>query len=336
MAIQGKKKADLDINTILDKVSEFSIYSYYMPNKDWKLNEITHSPFSKDKNPSFIIGTKLGHITHIAFNDTDKRGDCFEFVKQLFSLSTLNDVLERIDQDMGLGIKGVKKDYEKIVATYDQPEVTKRNSFIQVSTRAFTKDELAYWNLYHQDITDLRDNNIYSIKALYFNRSKFPLKDGELRFGYYYPEGGFWKIYFPYNERKRKWFGNVPLQTSWGTENLRKDKNSLICKSKKDYMVSKKVHPYVCGIQNESLAAFSMEFIEEVKEKSDEVFYGGDSDKPGKEASFAITKAFSLKHINPPDPLLQECCKDFADMGRFKGLKELENHFLKKKLIKSL
>src|SRR5688572_15404557 len=109
MPITGKKKTELTMDVILSKVSEFDIYKWYMPTKDWKLNDVTHSPFSSDSNPSFLIGNKFGNLTHIAFNDTSKRGDCFSFVKQLYNLATLNDVLEKIDFDMGLGIRGVKK-----------------------------------------------------------------------------------------------------------------------------------------------------------------------------------------------------------------------------------
>jgi len=336
MGIHGKKRMNLSMDVILSKVSEYDIYRHYMPTKDWKLNDVTNSPFGPDENPSFLIGNKFGSLTHIAFNDTSKRGDCFSFVKQLYNLASLNDVLEKIDSDLGLGIRGVKKDYQTVIGTYKQPEITKRNSFIQVVTRKFTNEELAYWAQYYQTIDDLRANNIYSIKELFFNRQKFPLKDTELRFGYFYPNGGFWKIYRPTANKKSKWMGNVPLQTPWGIENLRKGENSLICKSLKDYMVCKKVFPYVCGIQNESLEAFSEDFIEKVKESSDTVFYGGDSDNPGKKASYAITGTFGFKHINPPDNLLESCCKDFADMGKIRGLEEVKKHFLIKNLIKSL
>lgn len=329
--IKGKKKEELSMDSILSKVSDFQIYSHYMPYKDWELNQVTNSPFCEDKNPSFLIGNKFGGITHVAFNDPHKRGDCFSFVKQLFNLSSLNDVLEKIDFDLGLGIRGIEKDYKSEVSKYEQPITTKRNTLIQVVSRKFTKEELQYWNEYHQDITDLRDNDIYSIKSLYLNKKKFPLKETEIRFGYYH-EGGYWKIYFPFAKNKKfKWIGNVPLQTSWGLNNLNKDHNSLIAKSRKDYMVCRKVIPYVCGVQNESLAAFSEEFVQELKANSKVVYYGSDSDVPGKKASYAITQAFGFKHINPEDRLLPDC-NDFACWGKTEGLGKLKEHFIKKGL----
>lgn len=337
MAIGGKKKIELTMDSVLEKVSDYDIFRWYMPTKDWKLNEITYSPFRNEKNPSFIIGNKRGYISFIDFGNTEFRGDCFTFVKKMYNLANLDEVLKKIDADFGLGISsGIVKDYKKITGEYKQPEIVKRNTLIQVVTRKFTGEELAYWNTYHQDLADLRANNIYSIKSLYLNKKIYHLKDTELRFGYFYPSGGYWKIYVPYAKKKNKWIGNVPLQTSWGTENLLKGENSLICKSLKDYMVCKKVFPYVCGVQNESLSAFSEKFVETLKSLSPIVFYGGDSDNPGKKASYEITNAFKFKHINPPDYLLNDCCKDFADMGKFKGLNAIKEHFIKKNLIQNL
>ena len=328
--IKGKLKTELTMDTVLSKVSEYDIYRLFFGNFD--LNQVTCNHLRGDKTPSFIIGNKYGHISHFDFGDKEWRGDAFNLVQQIHRCD-LNTALKIIDREFGLGLTNAPvKEYKQITGAYKQPEVTKRNTLIQVISRKFTKEELSYWNEYYQDIQDLLNNNIYSIKTLYFNRQKFPLKDTELRFGYFYPEKQAWKIYFPFKEKKKKWLGNVPLTTHWGTENLKKGHNSLIAKSLKDYMVCKKVTPYVCGVQNESLAAFSEEFVQKVKDNSDTVYYGGDSDKPGKEASYAITQGFGFKHINPEDRLLPEC-NDFACWGKNEGLKKLEEHFIKKGLI---
>ena len=334
MGITGVKRVTLTPESILRKISEYDVFMYYMPDKTWKLNQVTLSPFRKERNPSFVIGNKSGNLSFIDFADTSKRGDCFHFVKLLFNISTIDEVLKMIDRDFGLGISSGKDvgKYKMIVGNYKQPEeLGKRYSLIQVKTRKFTNEELAYWNSYHQDISDLRENNIYSISKLYLNRQSFPLKETELRFGYLYD--GHWKIYVPYTTNKRgKWLSNVPLSTAKGLENLRPDKNTLICKSLKDYMVCRKVYPHVCHIQNESTAALSDEVVEFIKNNSKEVFYGGDSDVPGKKASFAITESFGFRHINPPDNLLPEV-KDFADWAKLKGLEVIRLHFRKKGLF---
>lgn len=326
--IKGKLKEELTMDSILGKISEYDIYKFYFG--DFTLNEVTCNHLRGDNNPSFIIGNKYGHISHFDFGDPTWRGDCFSLVKQIFDIIDLNSVLEKIDLDFGLGFRGIQKDYKKVVSEYKQPEVTKRNTLIQIMTRKFTKEELSYWNEYFQDITDLRNNHIYSIKTAYLNNKKFPLKDTELRFGLYYD--GFWKIYRPFSGKKSKWVSNVPLQTSWGIENLNKEHNSVIAKSRKDYMICRKILPYVTGIQNESLAAFSNEFVDKVNQNSKIVYYASDSDIPGKKASYSITEAFGFKHINPEDRLLPNI-KDFSDWAKQEGLKKVEQHFKLKELI---
>ena len=332
--ITGKKRETLTIEAVLKKLTPYDVFRWYMPTKDWKLNHVTLSPFRNERNPSFIIGNKHGTLSFVDFGDTSKRGDCFKFVQLLFNLRSIDDVLKMIDRDFGLGISSGKStgEYKKITSEYKQPEADKRYSMIQVVTRKFTNEELAYWNAYHQDLQDLKDNNIYSIKKVYLNKQLFSINDNELRFGYFYD--GHWKIYRPFADRKRKWLSNVPLTKSYGLKNLNNEHNSLICKSLKDYMVCKKIYPHVCHVQNESLASFSEETIDFINKNSKDVFYGGDSDKPGKDASFAITREFGFNHINPPDNLLPNI-KDFADWGKEKGLEELKNHFIKKRLFGS-
>lgn len=336
--IQGQKRITLTPEAILNLVSAYDIFRFYMPDHNWRVNQVTLSPFPRpgrgiEKNPSFLIGTRGGDIHFIDYADSSKRGDAFTFVKLLHNMISMDDVLKMIDKDFGLGISSKSLvDYKKIVSEYKQPEeLGKRYSLIQCVTQKFTNEELKYWSDYHQSLEDLRTNNIYSIKELYLNKCRFPLRDNELRFGYLY-EGGWWKIYMVEREKKRKWLSNVPLTTTYGLNNLQLDKNTLICKSLKDYLVCRKVYEHVCHIQNESLAAFSHETVDYINEHSCNIFYGGDSDEPGKKASYNITNAFGFKHINSPDRLLPEI-NDFAGWGKLEGLLPLEQHFKLKGLI---
>ena len=331
--IKGEKRVSLSKEAIFSKITPYDIFRYYMPDTKWKLNVTTHSPFRQDKRPSFVIGNRDGTILFIDFADSTKKGDCFKFVQLLYNIP-LSEAMRLIDRDFGLGIvaKNNVGEYQRIISEYEAPEIVveKKYAKIQVVTRAFTNAELEYWNQYHQSEDDLKANNVYAVKKVYLNREQLIMQEKEMMFGYLY--GDRWKIYVPYpSTTGRKWLSNVPLVTTKGLENLRPDKNTLICKSLKDYMVCRKIYPHVCHIQNESTAAFSDDTVEFIKNNSKQVFYGGDSDRPGKKASFQITKSFGFKHINPPDELLPEV-KDFADWGKQKGLEVIQNHFIKKGL----
>jgi len=332
--IKGVKKTMLSMDAILSRISEYDIFRYYMPTHDWKLNVVTYSPFRKENNPSFVIGNKLGYLSFIDFADTSRRGDCFNFVQILFNLRDNSEVLKLIDKDFNLGFaSGVySDDYKKIVSEYKQPqEIGKRYSLIQATTRKFTQEELAYWAEYHQDIQDLRDNNIYSIKTLYLNKSKFPLKENELRFGYLY--GASWKIYRPFADKKSKWMpNNVPITTMDGLQDVEDCKIAFINKSKKDYMVMKKIFPCSCAVQNEGVGCFSHENVEYLKANSDQQILSFDSDVTGVQNSQQITKLFDFGYCNVPKKYLTEGIKDWADLAKIYGMKTVEQ-ILKQKGI---
>jgi hypothetical protein len=331
--IQGKKRQELTVRAILDKISDYDIFRMYMPDKSWKLNQVTYSPFRKENNPSFLIGNRKGYISFIDFADTSLRGDCFTFVKLLYGFNNLYDALKMIDKDFGLGIIGAPtEEYKKIVAEYKQPEITKRNSLIQVVTRKFTNNELEYWNSYHQSVDDLRANNVYAIKKVFLNKQLFYTKETEMVFGYLYD--GHWKIYRPYGDKKNKWVpNNVPITAMDGKEDIINCNTAFINKSKKDYMVMKKVFPCSCAVQNEGLGCFSPENVEYLKANSDSQILSFDSDVIGVQNSQQITKLFDFGYANVPRKYLKEGIKDWADLARTHGMDAIKDYLIKKGLL---
>ncbi len=332
--ITGRKKVKLTPDSILEKISDYDIYKMYMPHQNWKINVVTYSPFRNEKNPSFIIGYRGGALRYCDFGDSSKKGGCFNFVMMLFNVG-LNDALLMIDRDFDLGIisGSSTKNYERIVSDYAQPTATsKREFFIQVKTRKFTHEELAYWNAYYQDIDDLRANNVYSIDTVYLNKQKFPLKDSELRFGYLYE--GHWKIYRPFADKKNKWMpNNVPITMMDGLDDIRDCDVAFINKSKKDYMVMKKIFPCCCAVQNEGMGCFSEENVEYIKENSERQILSFDSDETGVKNSQLVTNRYGFEYCNVPRIYLDEGIKDWADLARIHGLKTIEKYLTQKEII---
>jgi DNA primase len=334
--ITGEKKVfeRLNFETVLSKISEYDIFRWYMPNKKWEVNRTTHSPFRNESRPSFTIYSKDGKLFYLDFSDPHYRGNCFNFIMQLFNVGYI-ECLEMIDRDFNLGIRIKKRDdlpsYTEIVSKYEQPEkLEKKYSHVQVIARKFTNEELEYWNQYHQDIQDLKDNNIYSIKKLYLNRSIIHLKETELRFGYFYD--GHWKIYRPFS-KDSKWFpNNTPITTMDGKDNLDKTKMAFINKSKKDYMVMKKIYPHSCAVQNEGVACFSEENVDFLKHNSSSQILSFDSDVAGVKNSKMVTEMFNFDYCNVPKYYLQEGIKDWADLAKKYGMQIIE-HYLKQKFI---
>lgn len=333
--IKGVRRTSLTAEAILDKISDYDIFRFYMPHQNWRINSVTNSPFRKDNHPSFLIGYKSKNLTFIDFGDSSIKGDCFEFVKKLFRLPTFDDALRMIDRDFDLGIAtGTStQNYVRIISDYAQPTSTmKREYFIQVKARKFTHEELAYWNEYYQDIDDLRENNVYSIDTVYLNKKKFPLKDTELRFGYLYE--GHWKIYRPFADKKTKWMpNNVPITMMDGLQDIKDCDVAFINKSKKDYMVMKKIYPCCCAVQNEGMGCFSEENVAYLKENSDRQILSFDSDETGVKNSQQITDKFGFEYCNVPRIYLGEGIKDWADLARVHGLKTIEKYLTQKDII---
>jgi len=332
--IKGNTKVDLTIDSILARITPFDIFMFYMPNK-WKVNESCLSPFRKENHPSFSINNRLGNLSFIDFTNTKYKGDCFTFVKMLFNLNNIDDVLKMIDKDFNLGIHNGKlgQEYKIITQKYEQPEVEgKRYSLVQVLTRAFTKEELAYWNEFHQDISDLRKEHVYSIDKVYLNKRLFVLKDTELRFGYYYD--GHWKIYRPHAPKAYKWVpNNVPITHLEGKNNIINVENAFINKSKKDYMVIKKLYPSTCAVQNEGMACFSNDNIEFLKANSKKQTLSFDSDIPGVTSSLDVTAKFGFDYCNVPRLYLKEDIKDWADLAKAHGMNTVEKCLIDKGIL---
>lgn len=330
MSISGPKKKELTMDTILERTSELEIFSHFMPDKNWKLNEATLSPFRSERNPSFVIGNKSGYISYIDFGRQEYRGDCFNFVKQLHNLANLDSVLKLIDKDMKLGITEGFEVRKSVPIKIEKQEITKKNTLIQIITRKFTKQELDYWAQYYQDIEDLRAENIYSIKKAFLNRKLLSLD--ELRFGYLY-DNKYWKIYQPLSNKKKKWLTNAPLTLMDGLENIKECNVAWLTKSKKDKMVLRKLYSCVASTQNESIACFSPENVDYIKKNSKRQVVLYDNDETGVHSCQEITKKFDFGYCNVPKKYLSEGIKDFSDLAKVHGLQVVEEVLKQKNLI---
>jgi len=330
-----KKQLPLRPERLLEKVSEYDIFRYYMPRTDWQVNVVTLSPFRNERSPSFIIGNKHGRLTFIDFGDTSKRGSCFDFVRMMFNVN-LDEALKMIDRDLGLGMTRSTntQEYKRIISDYKQPiKVDKIYTSVQAVVRRFTNEELAYWAQYHISEDELKANNVYSLSKVYLNKQLVTSSLDELRFGYLYDDR--WKIYRPFAKEKRyKWVpNNVPITAMDGKDDIKECDVAFINKSKKDYMVMKKLFPCSCAVQNEGLGCFSVENVEYIKSNSASQILSFDSDVTGVENSQQITQMFNFGYCNVPRKYLSQGIKDWADLAKAHGMQAIEDYLKEKQLL---
>jgi DNA primase len=108
---------------------------------------------------------------------------------------------------------------------------------------------------------------------------------------------------------------------------------AFINKSKKDYMVMKKLFPCSCAVQNEGLGCFSVENVEYIKSNSASQILSFDSDVTGVENSQQITKIFDFDYCNVPRKYLSQGIKDWADLARVHGMQAIEDYLKEKQLL---
>ena len=331
--IQGVKKKELTANMVLEHITVEDIYYKYYGK--FTVNKICKNWMRKEDEPSFVIGNKTGILRHYDFSDFKWRGNCFNFVMQLYNCN-FHEALKIINDDFGLNLLGISDGIKREIVKYTPEVIVKQYSTIQMKVRKFTEEELKYWKSYGISESELKEEKIYSIKELYLNKQRFPLPEDELRFGYLY--GDRIKTYRPRSLAKVKWLpNNVPITQLDGKEfidSLEEPCEVLwITKSKKDYMVLKKLFPYVIATQNESIGCFNKANVDWIKSKSKRQILIFDADKPGVNNSLQITKQFGFDYFNVPRSYLSDGINDPSDLVRLYGIDKLEMLLIKKGLL---
>ena len=333
--ILNKKSEYIDKEFILEKITEYDIFRYYMP-VPFTVGDKCRSPFTKQKTGSFGIFKSREH-NRLFYQDFDPeqsqyRGDCINFVMQYLGISNINDALEQIAKDFGL-IDGTDK-YKEIKKQYVQPILDNRlSTLIHVQAKAYDKKALAYWNRWNIDLEQLKRERIYNVDKWWLNRRRQLEVPGELCFAYWFPTG--FKILRPDRPADEKWRNNVGKIVE-NIDYVRNYDRVVITKSRKDRLVLTNCLPkeiLVVNTQNETIGCFPDDLIPLLAGKK--VWIAFDTDSPGKEASRELQKKIEGSlHINVPDQFLEEQgIKDWADLYEEYGKYPIVEHFKKKRVL---
>lgn len=226
---------ELDKTSVLEHLDFRDIYSFYL-GKDLVYNRAFSSPFRQDKNPSFIINGSTGIYKDFATGDS---GDCFSFVKKLYSVN-FYDALKQIVHDLGIADK-----FNIIERTIQKSKklkvenVSKRGSLhgdfnLQVKLRKFKQCDLDYWNSYGISLKYLKAGRIYPISHYFINGKQFIAE----KYAYVYVEvkDGVesYKVYQPLSHHMKWINGNTfAVWELWRTLPKTHDK-LIITSSRKD------------------------------------------------------------------------------------------------------
>lgn len=336
--IEVPKKLNIDF--ILSKISDAMIWGYYFGKFD--LKSVYPSKFGagkhKDRNPStgFYISS-AGKIIYNHFNGNEPKMDCFAFVARLYNCS-ISDAIKRIAADFGLVTGQATPMADRVLkdlAAFDKSY--KKETRIHVVPGKWSEQDRDFWKSYHITKQELENEGVYPIKKLYINDIFIPNKNNSMRFALTvsYKNELRIKVYSPGGTDTLKWVSNIPLDRPFGINTLNKQGAfSVTTKSVKDMIILKKFLPSVLASQNESKSAMSEETCKKLWFYFDDNNYiAWDCDDPGF-AAMDEMETLGFKTIRIPKELYeQEGIKDFADLAKEKGLKEVENLLRQNELI---
>lgn len=294
---------------ILSKVSDYDIYDYYLP--DYTPGKgCTNSPLRQDGIPSFGVfyADRYGIWIHKDLK-TGEIGNCFTFVRDLFSYGTYNEALLRIAKDFGITESNVSMK-QKVVP---KPSSSYGKITINVFERQYKDYDIQYWNQFAitKDVLDLY--NVKAVNYLTFNSDYSTWSSPITKYTYAYPElkDGIltYKIYQPFNKEK-KWINNYKPGTHSGYEQLPSTGDILIItKSMKDVMsIYGTTGMSAIAVQSES-ASMKQEVFEEYKSRFTELRLLFDNDDAGKNLSKKFSDKYGISEIILPSNYE----KDYSD-----------------------
>jgi len=187
------------IQEIIDSIDEFSVFTHYtgaspIPNVKYS------SPFNLDKTPSFGYYSKDNKIRFKCFS-SGKGGDCIDLVMLLYNL-TYSEAVYRIYKDLK------NNTYSSVERNSKLSVFVESDCEIQFKIQPFTDTDVAYWSMFHIQISTLIYFNVSSCKELWlFGRlwNKYHHKDPM----YIYNINGRIKSYRPLGSKENKFRSNT-------------------------------------------------------------------------------------------------------------------------------
>ena len=224
-----KTAITMSLRDLLEKVSDYDIYSYYLGSI--KPKKLINSPLRPDdKIPSFaIFPSKTGGML---FKDhgTGEAGNALKFLKLYKNIQTREE-LERELLKIVKWINPTQTTRKAVRVTENASE-----TLIGIVRQPFTEIDKQYWKQFHISLDTLRKFNVFSIKYFLCNNVvRGVYKDDNPMYAYKVDDK--FKIYRPLASKYIKWRTNLTNINIQGYDQLPEFGNILIItKSLKDVM----------------------------------------------------------------------------------------------------
>ena len=230
----------LDEESILERVDEYSIYSFYIGD-ELELGAAYNSPLREDDNiPSFAL---FLYKNKIFFKDhaLGMSGTVLTFVKELFRYTTQLDAMSRINEDFELNLLGGNPN---IKALGNKPKLCSgykiKDKLIAIKVNSVTTNSTEYLKFYENYgilPSVLKDYNVTEIDIIQYVYKKSTLVIYPKLLTIAYRIYQKYKIYTPYGNKSNKFLNNYLISYVEGYLQLKYKHNFLIItKSLKEIM----------------------------------------------------------------------------------------------------
>ena len=324
---------NVDINFILNNVSEYDIWKRYCSNFE-EIDKPFLSELYNDRNPACRI--KHNKFNKLIYKDfgTGDTYSCFDYIQIKYSCN-FKESLKIVYNDFKLG--SIKYDILPQLVLNNQPEVIKtvNKSFIEIVPQPFKLVDYDYWMQYGIPLTLLEDYDVFSCRIVYLHTKDgrtitFNYRDDNPIYAYRFcNEGKYsYKIYFPLSkDKKHKWLFSGGSSTDIeGYDNLPLHGEKLILtKSLKDCMVYNLLGLPAISLQGET-NKLSIDFVNKLLKRFNEIVVNYDNDEEGIRGSKRLNQQYGFKYFYTDD------YKDLSDYTKDRGLlsaKEMINNKLK-------
>lgn len=226
-----KTAITMSLRDLLDKVSDYDIYSYYLGS--FKPKTLMNSPLRPDdKIPSFAIFP--GKTGDLLFKDhgTGEAGNALKFIKLYKGIQTRDELEREL-----LRIVRKQNPNQQVRTRVTTKSSSEYLTDIGVVRQPFTEVDKKYWKQFHISQDTLKKFNVNSIKYFLCNGVvRGTYKEDNPMYAYKVYER--FKIYRPLASKYTKWRTNLTNRHVQGLAELPKEGGNLliITKSLKDVM----------------------------------------------------------------------------------------------------
>ena len=314
----GKANIQVDIDSLLSKVSEVNLVCMYLPQVK-EIPSVINSPLRKDEHPSFRVYSPDG--SRIRWYDyvTGESGGILDLLTGIWGC-TLSDALVRIQKDLpkGSGSLSVSPSLGRHLHMHSADS----SCIIRTTMRRWEQKDFAYWASYGVPERWLRHADIFPISHIFiisetgyirtivadpYAYTFIERKDGKCTE----------KVYQPFNKQGMKWrSGHDSSVWDLWTKLPPQGEKVIITSSRKDAL---------CIWANSGIPSVSLQseainvkpsVMEELKGRFKQVFVLFDNDlnrekNYGRIDGQKLSEQFNIKQIEIPDVYM---CKDISDL----------------------